>query len=171
MAAEARLKVERKNWRKDHPPHFVAKPCLRGDGSTDLFNWDIKVPARESSVWYPALLSATMTFTADYPERPPSVKFKPVDGKPLFHPNVYTSGGVCMSIINPPESTHAYGKGGTWAPSITIKHVLVALQTFIDESTSYAAGRTLEYGLFTTNRKEYDRQVKIQVAKMEQIGK
>ena len=63
MAAEARLKIERKNWRKDHPVHFVAKPVLRSDGSTDLFNWDIKIPAREDSIWFPAMLSATMTFT------------------------------------------------------------------------------------------------------------
>jgi len=76
-----------------------------------------------------------------------------------------------MSIINPPESTHAYGKGGTWAPSITIKHVLDALQQFIDESTSYAAGREVEYDLYKNNRKEYERRVKIQVAQMEQIGK
>ena len=167
MAAEARLQAERKNWRKDHPPLFVAKPKARSDGSSNLFEWDVKVPAAAASIWAPGIYSATMTFTIDYPNRPPTVKFKPIGGEPLFHPNVYRDGGVCMSIINPPESTHAYGKGGTWNPAITIKQVLKALQIFLDEATSYAAGRELEYKLYNHDRAEYIRRVKLQVAKAE----
>jgi hypothetical protein len=34
MAAEARLQAERKNWRKEHPENFVAKPQLRSDGTS-----------------------------------------------------------------------------------------------------------------------------------------
>ena len=96
MAAEARLRAERSNWRKDHPPGFVAKPRAKADGTSDLFTWDIKVPAKPSSIWHPALLAGTMSFSADYPQKPPTVKFSLVDGKPLFHPNVYTDGGVCL---------------------------------------------------------------------------
>ena len=45
-------------------------------------------------------------------------------GQVLFHPNIYEDGGVCLSIINPPESMHGYGAGGDWKPSITIRQVL-----------------------------------------------
>ena len=136
MAAEARLIVERKAWRKDRPENFVAKPRQRSDKSTDLFQWDVVIPGKPGSVWAPGLYPATMTFTQDYPEKPPTVKFLPINGKPLFHPNVYNDGGVCMSIINPEGSRHHYGSGGTWKPSLTIKQVLLALQTFLDEATS-----------------------------------
>lgn len=74
-----------------------------------------------------------------------------------------------MSIINPPESTHGYGKGGTWKPNINIKQVLLALQTFLDEATGLAAGRNTEYKLWKENRAEYNRQVKLQVAKAERV--
>ena len=93
------------------PEHFIAKPTQRPDGTSNLFVWDIVVPAKPGSVWAPGLFPATMTFTQDYPEKPPTVKFKPIKGQPLFHPNVYTDGGVCMSIINPEGSRHAYGTG------------------------------------------------------------
>lgn len=43
MAAEARLRAERKSWRQDHPFNFVAKPVTKPDGSQDLFEWDCKV--------------------------------------------------------------------------------------------------------------------------------
>ena len=72
-------------------------------------------------MWYPGIFPGRLTFTAEYPDRPPSFKFLPIDGKPLFHPNVFNDGKICMSIINPPESTHAYGKGGNWSVSVTIK--------------------------------------------------
>jgi len=42
--AERRLGEERKNWRKDHPPGFVAKPILRADKSTDLLHWEFRIP-------------------------------------------------------------------------------------------------------------------------------
>lgn len=35
-------------------------------------------------------------FTPDYPTKPPKVSFDP----PLFHPNVYPDGKICLSIIN-----------------------------------------------------------------------
>ena len=80
-----------------------------------------QIPARESSVWYPGIYPGRPSFTTEYPERPPTFKFLPIDGKPLFHPNVFNDGKICMSIINPPESMHAYGKGGNWSVSVTIK--------------------------------------------------
>ena len=41
----------------------------------------------------------TMEFTEDYPNKPPKCKFNPV----LFHPNIYPSGTVCLSILNEDE--------------------------------------------------------------------
>ena len=77
MAAEARLREERKAWRKDHPHLFVAKPITKPDGSQNLFEWDIRIPSRPTSIWYPGIYDGTLTFTADYPVRPPRFKFHP----------------------------------------------------------------------------------------------
>lgn len=49
-------------------------------------------------------------FSVDYPSKPPKCKFTP----PLFHPNVYPSGTVCLSILNEDEG---------WKPAITVKQV------------------------------------------------
>ena len=120
-------------------------------------------------MWYPGVYEGRLSFTADYPVRPPSFKFKPIEGKPLFHPNVYTDGNIGMSIINPPESTHGYGKGGNWSISITIKQVLLAVQLFMDEASGYAAGREEAYRLYNHDRAEYNRRVKQQVAKVDSV--
>mmetsp|Transcript_20525 Transcript_20525/g.66639 ORF Transcript_20525/g.66639 Transcript_20525/m.66639 type:complete len:175 (+) Transcript_20525:55-579(+) len=165
--ARARLTAERKNWRKDHPYGFVAKPNTAADGSTDLFSWTLKIPAKEGSIWAPGVFGATMHFARDFPEKPPTVKFDKIGGKTIFHPNVYTDGGVCLSIINPENSVHGYGRGGTWEPSITVKQIVLALQMFLDEATGRAAGADEAYRLYNHDYPEYVRRVKQQVAKVE----
>lgn len=168
MAAE-RLQAERKSWRKEHPPDFVAKPQAKADGSSDLFAWDIKVPAKAGSLWAPGLYAGTMTFYPDYPVRAPVVKFKLIDGKPLFHPNVYADGGICLDIINPPESTHGYGKGGTWRPTISITQVLLALQTFLDEPNMGSPAQQPAFQLLKKDEVAYNKRVAEQVAKVEHV--
>ena len=79
--------------------------------------------------------------------------------------------GVCLSIINPPESTHGYGRGGTWLPTISIREVCLALQTFLDEpnlgSPASRAGGNRPYEVYRRSREEYERLVKQQVGRAE----
>ena len=53
-----------------------------------------------------------MEFPEDYPAAPPKCKFSQV----LFHPNIYPSGGVCLSILNEEED---------WRPNLKIKDVKI----------------------------------------------
>lgn len=45
--ALARLAEERKNWRKDHPPGFYAKPSKNPDNSVNLMIWETGIPGKE----------------------------------------------------------------------------------------------------------------------------
>jgi ubiquitin-conjugating enzyme E2 I len=42
--ALARLGEERKNWRKDHPPGFYARPMKKSDNSINLMSWETGIP-------------------------------------------------------------------------------------------------------------------------------
>lgn len=48
--------------------------------------------------------------------------FKPV----LFHPNVYPSGTVCLSLLNPKKSEFG------WRPSISVKEILLGIQHLLE---------------------------------------
>ena len=132
--------------------------------------WECKIPALQNSIWHPAILSATLKFTEEYPTRPPKVYLNPIKGEPVVHPNVFRDGHVCLSIVNQPESTHGYGRVGNWSPSISVKQILQALQVFLDGGDGFASGRRDIYDLFKHNREEYVRRVKLQVAKAEHIA-
>ena len=60
--------------------------------------------------WEGGLYKLRMLFKDDYPSSPPKCKFEP----PLFHPNVYPSGTVCLSLLDEEKD---------WRPAVTIKQV------------------------------------------------
>jgi ubiquitin-conjugating enzyme E2 I len=49
--ARDRLTQERKEWQKDHPFGFYAKPQRKADGSTDLLIWECGIPGKKDSPW------------------------------------------------------------------------------------------------------------------------
>ena len=105
--AKQRLSQERKAWRKDHPHGFVAKPITSRDGSVQMLKWTCQVPGKAGTPWEHGLYPVTLEFTEDYPSKPPRVAFP----QGFFHPNVYPSGKVCLSILNEEKA---------WKPSITV---------------------------------------------------
>ena len=60
----------------------------------------------------------------DYPFAPPSVSYKTNDGATRFHPNFYTDGKVCLSILG----TYS---GPKWASSMNISTVLLSIYSII----------------------------------------
>ena len=64
----------------------------------------------------------TFDFPGEYPFKPPSLKYMTNDGKTRFHPNLYRTGKVCLSILNT-------WKGEQWTSCQTIKTVLLTLVT------------------------------------------
>ena len=78
-------------------------------------------------------------------------------GKPLFHPNVYPSGKICLNIINPDPAQSA------WRPAITIKQVLLGIQTLLDEPNAKDPAQSEAYEYYVNKRPEYDRRVKAQM--------
>jgi ubiquitin-conjugating enzyme E2 I len=56
MSAIARLAEERKNWRKDHPADFYAKPLIKSDNSADILNWEAGIPGKEGNILIHSIL-------------------------------------------------------------------------------------------------------------------
>ena len=88
-----------------------------------------------------------MEFPPEYPAKPPKCVFEPV----LFHPNVYPSGTVCLSIL-------VEEKG--WRPSITIKDILQGVQDLLDEPNEEDPAQSEPFKLYRSNLPEYRRRVK-----------
>jgi ubiquitin-conjugating enzyme E2 I len=70
---------------------------------------------------------------------------------PLFHPNVYPSGTVCLSILNEEEG---------WRPAITIKEILLGIQSLLDEPNPDSPAQADAFNLFKKDRAAYEKKVK-----------
>lgn len=147
-----RLKEERKAWRRDHPVGFYARPRSKGDGSSDIMTWEAGIPGKSGTDWEGGVYKVTMDFSEEYPSKPPKCKFVP----PLFHPNVYPSGTICLSILNEEEG---------WRPAITLKQVLIGIQDLLDDPNPSSPAQSEAYQLFMNNKGEYRRRVKAEAKK------
>ncbi|KAK7511203.1 ubiquitin-conjugating enzyme E2 1 [Phyllosticta citriasiana] len=174
--AQTRLSEERKRWRKDHPFGFVARPMKTPANTLDLKKWECVIPGKEKTIWDGAALKLEMTFPEEYPTKPPKCtgsshptfrfgsekadaprttgKFVP----PLFHPNVYPSGTVCLSILNEDEG---------WRPAITVKEILLGIQSLLDEPNPESPAQADAFNLFKKDRVAYEKKIK-QVVKENQ---
>ena len=66
-----------------------------------------------------------ITFPYDYPHKPPKVEFKTNDGITRFHPNMYRSGKICLSILNT-------WKGDQWTGCQSIRTILLTIVSIMD---------------------------------------
>lgn len=159
-----RLQEERKQWRKDHPFGFFAKPAKGANGVTDLKQWEVGIPGRQNTIWQGGLFKLTLTFPDEYPTKPPKCRLRcsgqavirtlTEAGKfvpPLFHPIVYPSGTVCLSILNEEEG---------WKPAITIKQILLGIQDLLNDPNPESPAQAEAFNLFKKDKQAYERKIK-----------
>ncbi|KAM0945621.1 putative ubiquitin-conjugating enzyme E2, ubiquitin-conjugating enzyme/RWD [Dioscorea sansibarensis] len=140
--ARGRLAEERKSWRKNHPHGFVARPETFPDGTVNLMVWNCTIPGKKGTDWEGGNYPLTLLFSEDYPIKPPKCKFP----QGFFHPNVYPSGTVCLSILN---------EDSGWRPAITVKQVLMGIQDLLDQPNPADPAQTEGYQLFIQEPEEY----------------
>ena len=151
--AQARLSEERKSWRKDHPFGFIARPTKNPDGTMNLMLWEYGIPGKRGTPWENGMYRGQIIFKDDFPSTPPKVKFVP----PLFHPNVYPSGTVCLSLLDEEKD---------WRPAITIKQILLGIQDLLNDPNIKDPAQAEAYTCYCQNRADYEKRVRAQARAM-----
>eukprot|EP00042_Codosiga_hollandica_P021944 m.78725 g.78725 ORF g.78725 m.78725 type:complete len:160 (+) comp50596_c0_seq1:38-517(+) len=147
--ALGRLNEERKIWRRDHPFGFIAKPMTAEDGTLNFMIWECAIPGKKDTLWEPGLYKLKMLFSEDYPSAPPKCKFEPA----LFHPNVFPSGTVCLSLLDIEKD---------WRPGVTIKQILLGIQDLLNNPNPLDPAQADAYTIYMKDRTQYDAKVKEQ---------
>ena len=142
-----RLLQERKDFKKSRPFGFYARPIKNSDGTLNMYKWECGIPGPEKSPWEGGLYELTLEFQEDYPSSPPKARF--IDK--LFHPNIYPSGSVCLSILNDEED---------WKPSLRISDVLKGIQDLLKNPNEKSPAQQEAYSIYTKNRDLYNKRVK-----------
>ncbi|CAI2383125.1 unnamed protein product [Moneuplotes crassus] len=147
-----RIIMERKNWRKNHPHGFAAKPDKDSSGDLDLYRWRCIIPGPKNTIWEEAFLPLYMEFPDEYPNKPPKCQFKP----DFPHPNVYPSGTVCLSILSEDDD---------WSPSISISTILTGIQDLLGKPNLESPAQLPAFEAYKSNPKKYNDTVREYISK------
>ncbi|KAL9633213.1 MAG: hypothetical protein Q9164_004831 [Protoblastenia rupestris] len=98
-----------------------------------ITNWSIALMVlNPASLYYGGYFKATMTFPPNYPYCPPTFQFT----RPLYHPNIYQDGKLCISILHPPGHDEQSGEtaGERWSPVQRVESVLLSIISLLDDA-------------------------------------
>jgi len=99
----------------------------------NIFEWSVAlIVLNPDSLYYGGYFKAVMKFPRNYPYEPPSFRF----ARPLWHPNVYPDGGLCISILHQPGEDMMSGEqaGERWSPVQRVESVLISVISLLDDA-------------------------------------
>lgn len=99
----------------------------------DIFNWNVAlIVINPDSLYYGGYFEAKMTFPSNYPYSPPTFQFN----QPVYHPNIYPDGKLCISILHAPGHDEMSGEsaGERWSPAQRVESVLISIISLLDDA-------------------------------------
>ena len=112
---------------KEAPVEGVKVKLINEDS---LFEWEVVLFGPPDTLYEGAYIKAQMKFPSDYPSSPPTVRFI----TPMWHPNVYANGELCLSILHPPVDDPSSGELASerWNITQNVRTILLSVQSLLD---------------------------------------
>ncbi|KAJ7396345.1 Ubiquitin-conjugating enzyme E2 R1 [Pitangus sulphuratus] len=79
---------------------------------------------------------ARLRFPIDYPYSPPAFRFL----TKMWHPNIYETGDVCISILHPPVDDPQSGElpSERWNPTQNVRTILLSVISLLNEPNTFS---------------------------------
>ena len=113
MSVARRITTELKQLEKDPPMNCSAGPI--GD---DIFKWEATIIGPTETVYEGGVFKLLIHFSDRYPFKPPKIRFL----TRIYHPNINSSGGICLDILK-----------DQWSPALTISKVLLSICSLLSD--------------------------------------
>ncbi|XP_021563262.1 ubiquitin-conjugating enzyme E2 R1-like, partial [Carlito syrichta] len=93
-------------------------------------------PARALLSCLPSAPQARLKFPVDYPYSPPAFRFL----TKMWHPNIYETGDVCISILHPPVDDPQSGElpSERWNPTQNVRTILLSVISLLNEPNTFS---------------------------------
>merc|ERR1712093_507040 len=156
MGASKILAKELMRLTKEPVPGFTVEPA-----SDDLYTWIVGMFGPPDTIYQGAYFKAKMKFPETYPMDPPSM----VMMQPMWHPNIYSDGKLCISILHPPGDDPHSGElaAERWNPTQSVTTVLLSVISMLSEPNISSPANVDAGVMYRNNREEYDSLVLKQV--------
>jgi ubiquitin-conjugating enzyme E2 G2 len=156
MASTAvkRLVTEYRDLSFHSPEGIVAGPITEDN----FFEWEAMIIGPEGTPHAGGIFCATLSFPRDYPLSPPKMRFT----TEMFHPNIYTDGQVCISILHPPgDDPNLYESSNErWSPVQSVEKILLSVMSMLAEPNDESSANLEAAKCYRTQRDVYDKIVR-----------
>jgi len=97
----------------------------------NLYEWRVWIEGPKDTCYDGGIFQLSLTFPKDYPMSPPELKFI----SDFWHPNVFTTGKVCMSILHPPGEDAMSGElpEERWLPTQSVTTIILSMLSLLND--------------------------------------
>jgi len=99
----------------------------------NLYEWEIVIIGPADTMYEGGFFKARLSFPSEFPLLPPKMRFL----TPMWHPNIYPDGVVCVSILHAPgDDQYGYEDAGErWMPVHTVESILISVISLLSSDT------------------------------------
>mmetsp|Transcript_16962 Transcript_16962/g.32819 ORF Transcript_16962/g.32819 Transcript_16962/m.32819 type:complete len:156 (-) Transcript_16962:248-715(-) len=137
--ARKRLMRDFKRLQSDPPNGISGTPT-----ENNIMLWNAVIFGPEDTAWEGGTFKLTITFTEDYPNKAPTVRFE----SKMFHPNIYADGGICLDILQ-----------NQWSPIYDVSAILTSIQSLLTDPNPNSPANSEAARMYSENRREYNKRV------------
>jgi len=140
---------------------------------SNIHKWEVAIFGPPETIYEGGYFKAELEFPSDYPMSPPSMKFL----CDMWHPNVYTDGRICISILHPPGEDNQSGERPEerWNPTQSVRTILLSVISLLNEpniSSPANVDASVSYRKWRANEDDaYKRRVLQEVARSREDAK
>eukprot|EP00918_Siedleckia_nematoides_P040651 GHVU01088221.1.p2 GENE.GHVU01088221.1~~GHVU01088221.1.p2 ORF type:complete len:166 (+),score=39.13 GHVU01088221.1:847-1344(+) len=152
--AREQLKKQFNDLNRDHTSGYSI-----GLIDDDWLKWRVCIPGPRNTVYQDGYFSATMTFPEAFPNEPPVMRFE----TPMFHPNIYPDGTVCISILHPPgedQFNEQETADERWRPIIGVEAILTSVILLLSDPNLSSPANVDAARMMKDDPEEYKKKVK-----------
>jgi len=125
----------------------------------NVFEWEVMLMINDDTKYYGGgFFRARLSFPQEYPLLPPKMRFE----TPIFHPNIYSNGEVCISILHPPEDDkYGYESAAErWSPVQTPETILLSVISMLSDPNDESPANVEAADLWRNNLPEFKKRVR-----------
>ncbi len=136
----------------EDPPDGVSAALV---DDADLYEWRASLSGPEGTPWEGGIYALRIKFDGSYPDRPPKIRFT----CDMFHPNIYSDGGICMDTMK-----------NMWKPIYTAGMILQSVQSLLSDPNPDSAANPEAAKLLTADPRAYRRRIRVCAEKSIEMG-